>query len=175
MRVRIALSLGQYILPEDAGLASTPRIIELKAGHPPTIQRRAESSGEGPAQLFHRHVLAPWLLSHRHAAEERDYHACAKPQIQVSRGDAPVPCLSGVEGESYRYLLDTDEFQGRVDAFILKAKLNDFPNSLHESVQIFSLGVAATQGRNGGDIIAIFVSLDHNGELSLTFHRTILA
>jgi hypothetical protein len=69
MRVRIALSLGQYILPEDVGLASTPRTIELKAGHPPTIQRRAESSGEGPAQLFHRHVLAPWLLSHRHAAE----------------------------------------------------------------------------------------------------------
>ena len=35
--------------------------------------------------------------------------------------------------------------------------------------------MAAPQGGNGGDIIAVFVSFDDNRELPLGFHATILA
>jgi hypothetical protein len=56
----------------------------------------------------------------------------------------------------------------------LQAKLDHFPNAFHESVEVFGLSMAAPQGRNGGDIISVFVSFDDNRELSLSFHETIL-
>jgi hypothetical protein len=71
--------------------------------------------------------------------------------------------------------LDTNEFQGWADAVILQAELNDLPHSFHKSVEILGLGMAAPQGRNCGDIIAVFVSFADNRELSLSLHLTILA
>jgi hypothetical protein len=35
--------------------------------------------------------------------------------------------------------------------------------------------MAAPQDRNGGDIIAVFISFDDNREFSLSFHELILA
>lgn len=71
--------------------------------------------------------------------------------------------------------MDTDELERWADAVILQAKLDYFPNAFHESVEVFGLSMAAPQGRNSGDIIAVLVSLDDNRELSLRFHVTILA
>ncbi|MGB9202983.1 MAG: hypothetical protein WCB94_03305, partial [Terriglobales bacterium] len=69
----------------------------------------------------------------------------------------------------------TDEFQGWGDTVILQAEFNDLSDTLHESVKVLGLGMAAPQGRNGGDIIAVFIPFDDNRELSLSFHQTILA
>jgi len=53
--------------------------------------------------------------------------------------------------------------------------LDHFPNAFHESVEVLGLGMAAPQGRDGGNVVAVFISFNHNGELPLSFHETILA
>ncbi len=83
------------------------------------------------------------------------------------------PSIAG--GVSYRDLLNTDQFKRRRDATILEAKFNNFPNPLHERVEVFRLSVAAAQRRNGGDIIAVFIAFDDNSEPSLSLHKAILA
>lgn len=125
--------------------------------------------------MFHRNAQGLWLPSRPRAGGKSGYPASAQSQSRVFRADGPLPCLLSGEGESYRYLLDTDELQGWADAVILQAEFNDFPDSLHERVEILGLGMAAPQGRNGGDIIAVFIPFDDNGELSLSLHQTILA
>jgi len=86
-----------------------------------------------------------------------------------------VPCPSGAEAESYRNLLDADEFKHWDGLIVLQAKLNNFSHSLHQSVQILRLGVATSQGRHGRDVVVLFVSLDNNREFTLGFHLLILA
>jgi hypothetical protein len=56
-----------------------------------------------------------------------------------------------------------------------QAKLNHFPHSFHQSVEIFRLRVAALKGRHGSDVVVVFISFDYNGESPLGFHTLILA
>jgi hypothetical protein len=55
-----------------------------------------------------------------------------------------------------------------------QTELNGFPNALHESIEIFGLSMAALQGRNGGDIITVFVPFNDNRELPFRLHEPIL-
>jgi hypothetical protein len=55
-----------------------------------------------------------------------------------------------------------------------QTEFDDFPNALHQSVEVFGLSVTALQHRDGGDV-AVFVPFDDNRKLSLSFHETILA
>ncbi len=67
---------------------------------------------------------------------------------------------------------------GRLDCLpliVFQGKLDNFAHSLHESVQIFRLGVATSQGRHGCDVVVLFISLDNNREFALSFHVVILA
>ncbi len=84
-------------------------------------------------------------------------------------------CLSGVEDESYRNLLDTDEFERWGGLIVLQAKLNNFPHPLHKRVQVFRLSVATSQGGHGSDVVVLFISFDDNREFPLSFHVLILA
>ncbi len=56
-----------------------------------------------------------------------------------------------------------------------QAEFHDLTNPLHKSVKILSLSMAAPQGGNGRDIIAVVVSFNDNRKLSLSFHTAILA
>lgn len=56
-----------------------------------------------------------------------------------------------------------------------QTEFDDFPNALHQSVEVFGLSVAAPQDRDGGDIVAVFIPFNDNRKLSLSFHETILA
>ena len=76
---------------------------------------------------------------------------------------------------SYRNLLDTDEFERWGGLIVFQAKLDDFPHSFHKSVQILRLGVAASEGGHGCDVVVLFISFDNNREFALSFHLLILA
>jgi hypothetical protein len=56
-----------------------------------------------------------------------------------------------------------------------QTEFDDFPNTFHESVEVFGLSMAAPQDRDGGDIVAVFIPFNDNRKLSLSFHETILA
>ena len=71
--------------------------------------------------------------------------------------------------------MDTDEFERRGGFTVFEAKLDGFPHSFHESVEIFRLRVASSQRRHGGDVVVVFVSFDNNCEFPLSFHVLILA
>ena len=58
---------------------------------------------------------------------------------------------------------------------IFQAQLNCFPSSLQEGVEVFRLRVATSQARDRGDMIALFVPFDDNGEFAGMLHRAILA
>jgi hypothetical protein len=58
---------------------------------------------------------------------------------------------------------------------VFKTKLNDFPNTFHEGVQVLCLCMATWQSRNRGDVVPVLVPLDDNGKLSLGLHEPILA
>ena len=70
------------------------------------------------------------------------------------------PALQARKGESYRNLLYANELERWGGLIVFQAKLNDFTHSFHERVQILSLSVATSQGRYGGDVIILFVSLE---------------
>jgi hypothetical protein len=53
---------------------------------------------------------------------------------------------------------------------VFQAKLDHFPDTFHQRVQISGLGVAAFESRDGRHIIAIFVALDKDREFSRLFH-----
>ena len=57
---------------------------------------------------------------------------------------------------------------------VLQAKLNDFRNSFHKSIQIVRLGVATSQGGHGSDVVILFISFDNDREFPLSFHMLIL-
>ena len=95
-------------------------------------------------------------------------------QTQFFREGVRVPCLSGAEDESYRNLLDTDEFERRGGLIILQAKLYNFPYPFHKSIQIFRLGVAPSQGGHGSDVVVLFIAFDNDREFPLSSHVLIL-
>jgi hypothetical protein len=68
-------------------------------------------------------------------------------------------------------LLDPHELHRTGAAAVLNAKLNYLANPLHECVQILCLGMATGKGRNGGDIVAVFIPLNDDGEFSRLSHR----
>jgi hypothetical protein len=80
------------------------------------------------------------------------------------------------EDESYGDLLDANEFQ-RADLTltIFQAQINHFASALHERVEVFCLGVATSQTGDCGDVIALFVAFDDDGEFAGMLHRAILA
>ena len=86
-----------------------------------------------------------------------------------------LPCPSDGAPESYRNLLDTDEFKRGAEVIVVKTKLNDFPNTFHERVQVLCLCMATWQSRNRRDVVSILVPLDDNGKLPLGLHEAILA
>jgi len=53
---------------------------------------------------------------------------------------------------------------------VFQAELYDLSHSSHERVQILGLGVATTQGGNGGDVVIFFIALDNDSEFALLFH-----
>jgi hypothetical protein len=72
-------------------------------------------------------------------------------------------------------LLHTNEFEGTDTVPIFQAQLNHFPSALHERVEVLGLGMTSAQGGNGGDVIAVFVTLNDDRKLALGFHNAILA
>jgi hypothetical protein len=99
----------------------------------------------------------------------------ARSQIRSFTEDVRVPSPSVGEGESYRNLLDADKFERWGGLIVFQAKLNDFSHSFHESVEILGLRVATSQGRDGGNEVVLFVSLNNNGEFPRGLHEPILA
>jgi len=73
-------------------------------------------------------------------------------------------------GGSYGDLLDANEVEGFRRVAVLEAELDSFADAPHQGIQVFCLGVAALQGRNGGDVVAGFVALDEDGEFAFWFH-----
>ena len=71
--------------------------------------------------------------------------------------------------------MDADEFERWGGLIVFQANLNDFSHSFHESVEILGLRVATSQGRDGGDEVVLFVSLNNNGEFPRGLHEPILA
>jgi hypothetical protein len=73
-------------------------------------------------------------------------------------------------------LLDTHEFQWTdLTVIIFRAQLNHFASALHESVEVFRLGVATSQAGNRGNVTAVFVPLNNDREFASTLHKPILA
>ena len=99
----------------------------------------------------------------------------AQSRNRPFQAGGPVPFPSIGEGGSYRDLLDADEFERGAALIIFQAKLDDFAHSFHESVEILRLRVATAQGRNGSDIVVVFVPFDDDRELSRASHEPILA
>jgi hypothetical protein len=86
------------------------------------------------------------------------------------------PCLPAGEAESYGDLLDTYELQWTdLTVIIFQAQLNHFARALHESVEVFRLGVATSQAGNCGNVTAVFVPLNNDREFASTLHKPILA
>ena len=56
-----------------------------------------------------------------------------------------------------------------------EAQLNHFARALHESVEVFRLGVATSQAGNCGDVTAVFISFNDDREFAGTLHKPILA
>src|ERR1017187_6106959 len=76
------------------------------------------------------------------------------------------------EGASYRDLLNSDQFERVADVVLaLQAQLNRLAHSFHECVEGLGLGVTAPKGRDCSDVVAIFVSFNHNRERFLIPHR----
>jgi hypothetical protein len=72
--------------------------------------------------------------------------------------------------------LDANEFQwADLTLSIFQAQLNHFASALHERVEVFCLGVATSQTGDCGDVIALFVAFDDDGEFAGMLHRAILA
>ena len=71
-------------------------------------------------------------------------------------------------------MLDADEFKRWDDAVIFQTELDNFPNPLHERVEVLGLSMTAPQDRNGSDIVPLFVALNNNRELARGSHRMIL-
>ena len=71
--------------------------------------------------------------------------------------------------------MDADKFERWGGLIVFQAKLNDFSHSFHESVEILGLRVATSQGRDGGNEVVLFVSLNNNGEFPRGLHEPILA
>jgi hypothetical protein len=83
---------------------------------------------------------------------------------------------SAEEDESYRDLLDANEFErANFARTTLQAQLNGFACALHEGVEVFRLRVATTQAGDCGDVVALFVPFNEDREFAGTLHRPILA
>ena len=73
-------------------------------------------------------------------------------------------------------MLDSYEFQWTdLTVIIFQAQLNHFACALHESVEVFRLGLATSQAGNCGDVTAVFVSFKYDREFASTLHKPILA
>jgi hypothetical protein len=84
-------------------------------------------------------------------------------------------CLSPGEDESYRNLLDANEFQwADLTVIIFQAQLNHFASALHESVEVLRLRVAASQAGDCRDVVAVFVPFNDHREFAM-LHWPILA
>jgi hypothetical protein len=83
----------------------------------------------------------------------------------------PVLFLWGVEGASYRDLLNAYQFKraGRV-AILFEAQRDDLAYVLHQGIEAFGLRVASAKGGDGSNEIAVLVFFDHHGEFSTRPH-----
>jgi hypothetical protein len=58
-------------------------------------------------------------------------------------------------------LLNADEFKrGSGAAVFLQTQLDNLTNALHQCIEVLGLGMATPQGRDGSDIVPIFIALD---------------
>jgi hypothetical protein len=107
---------------------------------------------------------------------EKNVHGFERLENRFCREFVRLPCLSAGEAESYGDLLDTYEFQWTdLTVIIFQAQLNHFACALHESVEVFRLGVATSEAGNCGDVTAVFVPFNDDREFARTLHKPILA
>jgi hypothetical protein len=107
---------------------------------------------------------------------EKNVHGFERLENRFCREFVRLPCLSAGEAESYGDLLDTYEFQWTdLTVIIFQAQLNHFARALHESVEVFRLGVATSEAGNCGDVTAVFVPFNDDREFARTLHKPILA
>ena len=87
---------------------------------------------------------------------------------------ASFPVAAG--DESYRNLLDADEFQRAcLLSSILQTQLHYLVHALHKSIQILSLSMASPQRGHGSNVVALLVPFDEHCERACTFHMPILS
>ena len=111
------------------------------------------------------------MLSERHGCP-----VFGRPKSRLFEGRGRYPFPARGEGESYRDLLDADQFEGALLTVLLfEAELDDLADALHQCVEVLGLSVTTVESRNCGDEVAFFVLLNQYREFPLGFQFNALS